>query len=236
MHLQQELPPELPEAGAPVDGDHGRRRDVRGRALDGRVDGGALRVAAQRLVVRVDTGENPPPTDERAHVPMLLGLISLPLLPLLHLPPVRVPTAHSFFSLMDARVEVFGKSVRRLPVGDAEVKHLGFPPLAPVLVLDERHRRRLSFGVVPLEEALPAVNSFPDVVVHAERSPRVEVAPELKGLEHGLAAGHVCEQPKLELPVVGDHEGLPLPRGECLADLVTVLLEGRLVLKVGAAC
>ncbi len=60
---------------APLDPDHGDLDDVRGRPLDGRVDGGALGRHPQRRVARADLGHGPHPTVERARlaVPARLG-------------------------------------------------------------------------------------------------------------------------------------------------------------------
>ena len=60
-----------------------------------------------------------------------------------------------------------------------------------------------------------------DVVIHAQRSPGVEVPPRLEGVQHGGAVRHVGQQSQLQLAVVSHDQVMPLAevRSEGLAHL-----------------
>lgn len=80
------------------------------------------------------------------------------------------------------------------------------------------------------------VSHLAHVVKHAHRRARVEVAAELKGINHRLAAGDMSEEAEFELAVIRHDEKLPWLRAERCTDLVLVLLKRWLVLQVGRAC
>ena len=60
----------------------------------------------------------------------------------------------------------------------------------------------------------------------------MEVSALFEGIDHGLALGQMREDSQLELPVVCYDKFLPPFSDECLANLVDVLIERRLVLDV----
>lgn len=67
------------------------------------------------------------------------------------------------------------------------------------------HSRNQKSGKV----SLTFVDSFFDVVIHAQSSPGVEVPTKPKGSLHRRAVGHVRQDTQLQLTVVGHHQGVP---------------------------
>ena len=80
------------------------------------------------------------------------------------------------------------------------------------------------------------VSHLAHVVKHAHRRARVEVAAELKGINHRLAAGDMSEEAEFELAVIRHDEKLPWLRAERCTDLVLVLLKRWLVLQIRTTC
>jgi hypothetical protein len=59
------------------------------------------------------------------------------------------------------------------------------------------------------EKHLLAINGILDMRVHVNRGAAVEVAAELKGLNHRLAARHMRHDPQLKLSVIHDDKLVP---------------------------
>ena len=72
-----------------------------------------------------------------------------------------------------------------------------------------------------MKSGLTVSNRLFDVIIHPQCRPGVEVASQFKGSDHGLAVGHVSQDPQLQLPVISYDECVALPdiRCECLSDL-----------------
>lgn len=54
-----------------------------------------------------------------------------------------------------------------------------------------------------------------DMVVHAQSSPRVEVASKLEGIDHGFAVGQVGQDAQLQLPIISNHQSVTLGHISC---------------------
>mmetsp|Transcript_48772 Transcript_48772/g.135321 ORF Transcript_48772/g.135321 Transcript_48772/m.135321 type:complete len:353 (-) Transcript_48772:899-1957(-) len=233
VDLQQHAVAQLLEPFRASQLEHRQRHDVGGAALDRRVDGRALQVATHRRRA-VDAIELTVAAHQRARPAVRVRVGDRLLLPLPHLGPVRVPRLEHRLGLGDGDAPILREAVRRLAVGNREVERLGAPPLRAEEVLEQR-RRRLALGVVPLKQAVAALDRRAHVVKHPHRGARVEAAARGKGIDHRLARRDVCKQAQLELAVVRHHEHVALLRREGLPDLVLILLERRLVLQVGRA-
>mmetsp|Transcript_1342 Transcript_1342/g.3933 ORF Transcript_1342/g.3933 Transcript_1342/m.3933 type:complete len:218 (-) Transcript_1342:345-998(-) len=144
VHLQQHGVAQLAQALVARDLHHGERDNVSRRALDGRVYGGALRVAARLRVLGVDVGQGAAAAQQRAHRAVAPRLLAHALLPVAHLGARVVPRLDRLLRLADRHIPILGQPVRRLAVRDGEVERLGLAPLCAVFVLYQRSiwRRR----------------------------------------------------------------------------------------------
>lgn len=66
-----------------------------------------------------------------------------------------------------------------------------------------------------VQRALTSGDGLFDVVIHAQSSPGMEVASQLECIDHGFTVGHVGQDAQLQLPIVSNHQSVPLGHIRC---------------------
>mmetsp|Transcript_14740 Transcript_14740/g.42073 ORF Transcript_14740/g.42073 Transcript_14740/m.42073 type:complete len:258 (-) Transcript_14740:4351-5124(-) len=160
-------------------------------------------------------------------------------LPCADLGALRIPPLDSLLRLFECNSPILAKAVSGLSVRYGKVKDLSPATLRAEHVLEERDGRwgLVITAVVPLEQTVSLIDSPLDMVVHAERGPRVKVASKLKRLDHGATICHVCQDTELELSIIRHDQRVSLLAIRCerLTNPVTILFQGGLILQVGTS-
>mmetsp|Transcript_75725 Transcript_75725/g.204778 ORF Transcript_75725/g.204778 Transcript_75725/m.204778 type:complete len:378 (-) Transcript_75725:1978-3111(-) len=239
VDAQHHLVPQAPQLLAQVGPDHRLVDDVRGAALDGRVDGLPPRRQALVLLGLLELPPVDPPPAEVAQLllrhghgevleppvaapqsadeglepqalPRCDALLDHAVLPGLDLWERLVPIVYRLLSLVLGDVQVLCQPVLCLAVRYSEVDGLCAFPLVREPILHQCH----------------LVTHFaPHMLVHPPGGTRMDVRPRTQGLDHRRASRHVRQDPHLHLPIIGDYQLAAVRDPHGLADVVHVLAQ-----------
>ena len=208
MHLQYHLALELPLLHLLEHLHHRNLDEVGGGALDGRVDGVALRRLAQQSVLRVDVADIAAATQQCLYIEVFAGELQRVVQILRDFRETAVVIGDELAGVGLRNLQAVGQPEGGDAVQDAEVDRLGGAPhILGHLIL--RHAE--------------------DVRSHR----RVDVLAALEGLYHPLVATDVRHDAQLNLRIVGGQDNVVFVGGhESLADVATPLGAHRDVLQV----
>lgn len=178
MDLHQQLPPHCPQLFIPPNLHHARIHNICSPSLNRSIDSPSIG-HSQFFIPRVWALKKFMKFSITAHQclsnKLVLCNFLLFFLPNFNFLSLLKPSLNDLFGLIKRTAPIIGKSPGAFAISDGKIDSLCFFPLRRILLFQQRHRS-CPFRLVPLNQNCPFVYLLPNIIVHSNGRPRMEVS------------------------------------------------------------